>query len=81
MLRPARFARFVYGRFSVKEFGQDRPPWYLEDPPAGKVLIADSRIVFARDGILVLIEAAGPRFRLDRATALAVAKALRPIDG
>ena len=81
MLLPARFARFDYGSFSVKEFGQDRPPWYLEDPPAGKVVIADSRIAFARDGSLVLIEAAGPKFQLDRAAALTVAKALRPIDG
>jgi hypothetical protein len=81
MLLPAHFARFDYGRFSVKEFGQDRPPWYLEDPAAGTVLVADSRITFARDGILVSVEPAGPKFRLDRATALALAEALRPVDG
>ena len=79
MLRPARFARFDYGSFSLKEFGQDRPWWYEHDPPAGKVVLTNSSFAFARDGVLVTVTLNGPKFRLDRAKALELVRALRPV--
>jgi hypothetical protein len=78
MLRPARFARFDYGSFSLKEFGQDRPWWYEQDPPAGKVVLTSS-FAFARDGVLVTVTVNGPKVRLDRAKALELVRALRPV--
>lgn len=81
MLRPARFARFDYGSFAVKEFGQDRPWWYQEDPTTGTIVLTRSLLTFARDGVLVTVAPTGAKFRLDRPTALALAKALRPVSG
>jgi hypothetical protein len=78
MLRPARFARFDYGSFAVKEFGQDRPWWYEQDPPPDTIVLTGSMLAFARDGVLVTVAPTGAKFRLDRKTALALAKALRP---
>ena len=76
-----RFARFDYGSFAVWEFGRDRPSWYLHGPPAGKLVLSGGDVMFARDGIAVDIRPTGAKFQLDRATALALAKALRPVDG
>jgi hypothetical protein len=82
MLRPARFARFDYGSFTVKEFGQDRPWWDRQDPAVG-TMVVDGRgpAALARDGVLVTFTPTGATFRLDRATALALARALRPVPG
>lgn len=79
MLRPARFARFDYGSFSLKEFGQDRPWWYEQDPPAGKVVLSGTSLAFARDGVLVTLILNGSKFRLDRAKALELVRALQPV--
>ena len=76
-----RFARFDYGSFAVWEFGRDRPSWYLHGPPAGKLVLSGGDVMFARDGIGVDIRPTGAKFQLDRATALALAKAMRPVDG
>jgi hypothetical protein len=78
-LRPARFARFDYGAFSIQEFGQDRPFWQEEEPLAGSVVFTRDRAVLARDGVLLAVQSTGPKFRIDRAEALALARALRPL--
>jgi hypothetical protein len=78
MLRPARFARFDYGSFAVKEFGQDRPWWYEQDPKPG-MIATGSMVAFARGGVLVTVTPTGAKFRLDQETALALARAIRPV--
>jgi hypothetical protein len=78
MLRPARFARFDYGSFTVKEFGQDRPWWYQQDPAPNTLVLTSSMLSLARDGVLVTVTPTGAKYPLDRGTALALAKALRP---
>jgi hypothetical protein len=78
MLRPARFARFDYGSFAVKEFGQDRPWWYEQDPKPGTI-VTGSMVAFARDGVLVTVTPTGAKLRLDQETALALARAMRPV--
>lgn len=77
MLRPARFARFDYGSFTIKEFGQDRPWWYQQDPAPG-TLVLNPMPALARDGVLVTVTPTGPKPSLDRKTALALSRALRP---
>jgi len=77
----ARFARFDYGSFAIKEFGRDRPWWSLSDPPAGKAVFSRGQVTLARDGVQADITPTGAKFSIDRATALALAKALRPVDG
>jgi hypothetical protein len=79
MLRPARFARFDYGSFAVKEFGQDRPWWYEQDPIPGTIVLPGSMLALARDGVLVIVTPTGSKFRVDRKTARALAQALRPV--
>ena len=79
VLRRARFARFDYGSFAVKEFGEDRPWWQAEDPAPGTMVLAAGSATLARDGVLVTFDPAGAKFQVDRATALALAKALRPV--
>jgi hypothetical protein len=81
ILRPARFARFDYGSFAVKEFGQDRPWWYQQDPPPDSAVLPGAMLALARDGVLVTITPTGSKFRVDRKTALALARALRPVPG
>ena len=81
MLRPARFARFDYGSFAVKEFGQDRPWWYQQDPPPDTLVLPGAMLAFARDGVLVTVTPTGAKFRIDRKTALALARAFRPVPG
>jgi hypothetical protein len=78
VLRPARFARFDYGSFAIKEFGQDRPIWQEEDPAPGTMVLG-GRAMLVRYGVLVTFNPTGATFRIDRATALALARALRPV--
>ena len=76
-VRPATFVRFDYGPLDVQVFGRARPVWNEHGPPAGKVFLQGSALV-SHDGFLVVIT--GSRnFELDRARALQLAKALRPI--
>ena len=76
-VRPAKFARFDYGPVTVQVFGRARPLWNEHGPPAGKVLLEGPALV-SHDGFLAVIT--GSRgFELDRARALRLAKALRPI--
>ena len=77
-LRPARFARFDYGGFALREFGSDRPFWHEQDPPDGKIVVGSGSAVFARDGLLLVVDPAGPKFRVDENQALALFRALRP---
>ena len=81
LLRPTRFVRFGYGAFAVQEFGHDRPFWRQEEPAEGDVVFGSGQAVLARDGVLVSVTPTGPSFRIDRANALALAKALRPVPG
>ena len=80
-LRPTRFARFDYGAFSVQEFSHDRPFWREEEPAEGSLVFGRYQMVLARDGVLLSILPTGGAFRIDRARALALAKALRPVPG
>jgi hypothetical protein len=80
MLRPARFARFDYGSFSIQEFGEDRPAYYEHDPLPGTVVVGTGPLAFARDGVLVTVVVNGPKFDLDPRTALALVRALRPVE-
>jgi hypothetical protein len=79
LLHPARFARFDYGSFAIKEFGRDRPFWQVEDPASGTMVLAGGIPTLVRNGVLVTVNPSGAKFRLDRADALAFAKALRPV--
>ena len=79
VLRRARLARFDYGSFAVKEFGEDRPWWQAEDPAPGTMVLAAGSATLVRDGVLVTFDPAGAKFQVDRATALALAQALRPV--
>jgi hypothetical protein len=81
MLLPARFARFDYGAFSLKEFGRDRPFWHEQDPEDGTIVVGGESAVLARDGLLLSCDPAGAKFRIDPAKALALARALRPVPG
>ena len=78
-VRPARFATFDYGSFTLKEFGKDRPFWNEQDPPAGDIVVGGGTATFARDGLLLELQPTGAGFRLDRSTALALFRALRPV--
>ena len=80
-VRPARFARFDYGSFTLKEFGTDRPFWNEQSPAAGKIVVGGGPATFARDGLLLEVEPTSPKFRPDRKTALALFRALRPVPG
>ena len=76
-----RFARFDYGSFAVWEF-RDRPFWDPNSPPAGKLVLTGGDLMLARDGLGLDIRPTGAKFAArPRATALALAKALRPVDG
>jgi len=81
LLRPTRFVRFGYGAFAVQEFGHDRPFWREEEPADGVVVFGRYQAVLARDGVLVSITPTGSSFGIERGTALALAKALRPAPG
>lgn len=78
-LRPARFARFDYGGFALKEFGRDRPFWHEQDPAAGTIVVGGGSATFARDGLLVTVAPTGPEFKINRESALALFRALRPV--
>jgi hypothetical protein len=41
--------------------------------------VLTSSFAFARDGVLVTVTVNGPKFRLDRAKALELVRALRPV--
>ncbi len=80
LVEPARFVRFGYGSFTIEEYGSHRPFWLLEGPEPGVVLLnAGGPMSLSRDGLLVVASPRGASFRMDKATALALAKALRPL--
>jgi hypothetical protein len=77
-LRPARFVRFVYGTVQLQEFGSERPYRYEQGPRPGRIAIDGSdSAALNREGVLVLAVSEGTT--MDRAAALRVAKALRPM--
>jgi hypothetical protein len=80
-VRPARFARFDYGNFTLTEFGKDRPFWNEQDPAAGKIVVGGGTATFARDGLLLEVAPTSAEFRLDPKTALALFRALRSVPG
>jgi hypothetical protein len=77
-LRPAGFALFAYRGLSVQEFHEPRSLGF-EGPAAGTALL-DGRATLYRSGFLIVVQAAGPNLRADGSFALAVVKALRPVD-
>src|SRR5262249_1867223 len=78
MLRPARFARFDYGNFTVKEFGQDRPWWSEQDPAPNTLVLTSSMVSLARDGVLVTVRPAGAGYPSAGEARPASARGLRP---
>jgi hypothetical protein len=77
-LARAKFVRFDYGALRLKEFGGDRPFGFRNGPRAGRVVV-DGRAVLTRNGLLVIAEPFGRAKPIDRAAALELAKALRPV--
>ena len=82
-LLPVKFVRLDYGTLRLTEYGADRPWWFRSGPAAGRILLEnDSRAALVRNGLLVVMEWGGDkRFPLDAASALATARALRPLPG
>jgi hypothetical protein len=80
-LRRTRFVSLVYGvdygSIKLQEFQVRQTPfWYAQGPLAGRVVL-DGRAALTRDGVLVIAER--DSLPMNRALALAVAKALRPL--
>jgi hypothetical protein len=79
-LSSVPFVRLDYGITELKEYGE-RPYWFQEGPPAGKLLVRGREISLSRDGLLVLLEVDDSAVAGNPERALAYAKALRPVEG
>jgi hypothetical protein len=77
VVRPVPFVRFVYGALTLQEFAA-RPFWYLQGPGRGRVVYDSGRATLSRDGLLVVATSKPEKYRIDRAAATTLAKALRP---
>jgi hypothetical protein len=80
-LTPVPFVSFDYGVFKLKEFGKG-PYDFEHGPPRGKLLVGPGTNALRRDGVLVLVSRTGPAAQTPSgslASALALAKALRPL--
>jgi hypothetical protein len=78
VLDRAKFVRFDYGTVRLQEYGRDRPFGFRNGPRPGRISLTGSAML-TRDGLLVIAEPFGRTNRIDRAKALALAKALRPV--
>jgi hypothetical protein len=80
VLLPAPFVSFDYGVVKLKEFGATRPWTYLHGPQPGRLLLDTFSVgELVRGGVLVTMGWGPVTTSLDRATSLAVARALRPL--
>jgi hypothetical protein len=68
------FVRFDYGPFSIDEFGDKRPSWFLHGPPARTVFDSSGALMYSRDGVLVMVLSFGQH----RLAALELVRSLRP---
>lgn len=75
------FVSFDYGIVKLREFGAKRSFRQLQGPPSGQVFFSYSDAAVTRGDLLVLAGVGDRGPRLDRAAALALAKALRPLPG
>lgn len=80
VLRRAKFVLLSYGTLRLREYGRVKPFGFVRGPRRGEILI-DGRAILGRDGLLVVAEPLGNTYPIDRAAALALAKALRPVPG
>ena len=78
VLARAKFVRFDYGTVRVQEYGRDRPYGFRNGPRPGRIALTGSAML-TRDGLLVIAEPFHRAKPIDRAAALALAKALRPV--
>jgi hypothetical protein len=78
-LRPVPFVRLDYGIVVLKEFGAQRPWWFEDGPPAGKLLARDDDVTFVQDGVFVNARWYRANSSSAVARALALAKALQPV--
>jgi hypothetical protein len=78
VLARAKFVQFDYGTVRLQEFGRDRPFGFRNGPRPGRILL-DGRATLTRDGLMVIAEPFGRAKPIDRAKALALAKAFRPV--
>jgi hypothetical protein len=78
VLARAKFVRFDYGTVRLQEYGRDRPYGFRNGPRPGRIALTGSAML-TRDGLLVIAEPFRRAKRIDRAAALALAKALRPV--
>jgi hypothetical protein len=82
VLVPASFVSFDYGIVKLQEFGSKRSFRYGQGPPSGRIFLFGSQLEVNRDGILVVMTVGDPAsFRVDRPSALSVARALLPVPG
>jgi hypothetical protein len=88
-LRRVPYVQFSYGgphsqdyAFTVEEFGSIRPYFYKQGPREGSIERDVYGMAMARmtsDSLLLRIMPGAPSFRLTRANAVALARALRPL--
>jgi hypothetical protein len=74
------FVSFDYGAVRLLEFAKS-PDWFPDGPPQGKLLLDGNGATLRRDGVLVLAgtNPAAHTPSVELASALALAKALRPL--
>jgi hypothetical protein len=78
ILRRAKFLLLDYGTVTLREYGREKPFGFLHGPRPGEIVV-DGRAILSLDGLLVFAEPSGNTRPIDRAAALALAKALRPV--
>jgi hypothetical protein len=81
VLERAPFVSFDYGIVKLREFGAKRSFTQLQGPPSGRMFLSYSDASVTRGDLLVLVRGGDRSVRLDRALALALAKALQPLPG
>jgi hypothetical protein len=80
VLARAKFVRFNYGTVRLQVFGRDKPFGFRNGPRPGRIVVA-GRAILTRKGLLVIAESLTRNKPIDRAGALALAKALHPVPG
>ena len=79
VLDRAKFVRFDYGAVRLQEYGRARPFGFRNGPRLGRIALTRSSAMLTRDALLVITEPFGRPKPIDHATALRLAKALRPV--
>jgi hypothetical protein len=75
------FVSFDYGIVKLQEYGPHRSFRVLNGPPGGRIFFYNgAEVDVTRDKLLIVARLGDKSFRLDRAAALALTKALRPLS-